>query len=58
MANIPPAIHGKNCSVEYVLNANVKYEIACSCDAKVPSISVPMTIIPLVDPSRLGFPEP
>jgi hypothetical protein len=41
----------------YDLNVNVKHE-GCTCCSKKPSISVPLTIIPLSDPSVFGFPEP
>lgn len=44
-------------SNKYFLNVGVKTSGLTCCDTK-PSISVPLTIIPLQNPAIYGFPEP
>ena len=46
MSQLAPAANGKYIKNSYELNANVKFD-GCTCCSKVPSISVPLTIIPL-----------
>lgn len=57
LSNVAPACHSKYVRNDYVLNANVKYEL-CHCCAQVPSVSIPMTIVPQMDPNQVGFVEP
>jgi hypothetical protein len=57
LRHIPPATESQHVKNTYELNVNVQLE-ACTCCSPKPSISVPMTIIPLADPAIYGFPEP
>ena len=56
LTQLPPAVHSKYCDLDYKLNMNVEFD-GCVCGEK-PSISVPLTIIPLTDPETYGFTVP
>ena len=54
-----PACHSRLIRNDYFLNVNVKYDVCCTCDcAKLPNISVPLTVIPLTNPATYGFQQP
>ena len=55
LTNLPPATHSDMITNTYTLNANVKFEGGCCVEGN--SISVPLTIIPVVYESW-GFTEP
>jgi hypothetical protein len=57
LRNVPPATSSMHIKNTYELNVNVKFSGLDCCSAH-PSISVPMTIIPIQDPAVYGFPEP
>ena len=57
LRNVAPATHSMHIKNTYELNVNVKFS-GLDCCSSHPSISVPMTIIPLQDPAVYGFPEP
>jgi hypothetical protein len=57
LQNLSPATNSICIENRYVLNVNVKYD-GCGCCSDHPSISVPLTIIPLTNPNVYGFPEP
>ena len=54
MSQLAPACHGKYIENTYTLNVNVKYD-GCTCCATLPSISVPLTVIPLTHMDSYGF---
>mmetsp|Transcript_22556 Transcript_22556/g.27886 ORF Transcript_22556/g.27886 Transcript_22556/m.27886 type:complete len:106 (+) Transcript_22556:816-1133(+) len=57
MAGIQAACHGKRVSNEYFLCVLVEYD-GCVCCVNLPDSRMPMTIIPIVDPSCFGFMPP
>ena len=57
MERLAPACHSSLITNEYVLNVNCKYA-DCTCCEALPSVSVPLTIIPVTDPASHGFVEP
>ena len=57
LENMAPATHSHNITNEYFLNANIKYD-GCTCISELPSISVPMTVIPLTHEESYGMTEP
>jgi len=57
MKYVPPATHSTHIENFYELNVNVKFK-GWDCCSDKPSISIPMTIIPLSNPMIYGFPEP
>jgi hypothetical protein len=57
MKFLPAATNSTHIENRYTLNVNVKHAGWLCCSPK-PSISVPLTIIPLSDPNVFGFPEP
>ena len=57
LSQIAPACHSKFIQNDYFLNCNVKYE-GCTCCSHVPSINVPLTVIPLTHEASYGFLEP
>ena len=57
LRQIAPACHSRHIANDYVLNVNVKFD-GCTCCSTLPSISVPLTIIPLTHMESYGFLEP
>mmetsp|Transcript_28175 Transcript_28175/g.42645 ORF Transcript_28175/g.42645 Transcript_28175/m.42645 type:complete len:95 (+) Transcript_28175:26-310(+) len=57
MQQLPPACHSKYITNDYLLNANVKFD-GCTCCSTLPSISIPLTVIPLTHAESYGFTEP
>ncbi len=57
LSQMAPASHGHDLTNEYFLNANIKYD-GCTCCSPLPSISIPMTVIPLTHEASYGFQEP
>jgi hypothetical protein len=57
LRQIAPASHSRHIANDYVLNVNVKFD-GCTCCSVLPSISVPLTIIPLTHMDSYGFLEP
>ena len=55
LGNMAPATHAHEITNEYFLNANIKYD-GCTCGVG-PSISIPMSVIPVTTPSY-NFDEP
>ena len=56
--HIPPATEGAFIKNEYFLMVKLKYDSNFDCCSEHPTALVPLTIIPLGDPSVYGFPEP
>ena len=54
LSQLAPACHSQYISNEYDLNVNVKFE-GCTCCSALPSVSVPLTVLPLTDPSLYNF---
>ena len=52
-----PACHSHHITNEYFLNVNVKFD-GCTCCETLPSISIPLTVIPLTHMASYGFLEP
>ena len=52
-----PATNGNFLKNNYILDVNVKYG-GLSCFSAKPAISIPLTVIPQIDPNVFGFPEP
>ena len=57
MQYLPPATKSHHIHNRYELNVNVKFN-GWDCCSDKPSISIPLTIIPLSNPAIYGFPEP
>lgn len=57
LSNLAPACHSKFMSNDYTLNVSVQYD-GCTCCSSIPSISIPMTIIPSTHLGSYGFVEP
>lgn len=57
LSNLAPACHSPHVSNDYFLNVNVKYD-GCTCCSAVPSISLPLTVIPMTHMGSYGFAEP
>ena len=57
LTQMAPATHSRHISNDYCLNVNVKYD-ATNCCSDLPSISIPLTVIPLTNPETYGFIEP
>jgi hypothetical protein len=57
MSQLAPACKGRYIDNRYELNVNVKYD-GCTCCSSLPSISVPLTIIPMTHQESYGFQEP
>jgi len=57
LSQLAPACHSRFIKNEFFLNVNVKYD-GCTCCSSVPNISVPLTVIPLTNPTTYGFTEP
>ena len=57
LSNLAPACHSQHVTNEYTLNVSIKYD-GCTCCSSVPSISVPLTVIPLTYMDSYGFKEP
>ena len=57
MAAIQPAVHCKNITNEYFLTTKVEYDGLVCCQ-DLPDSSVPMTIVPMVNPACFGFQPP
>jgi hypothetical protein len=57
LSGLPPACHSRLIDNDYVLNCNVSFD-GCTCCSSVPSISVPLTIIPLVHMETYGCAGP
>jgi hypothetical protein len=54
LTNMAPACHSQHIRNDYSLNVNVKYN-GCTCCSAVPSISIPLTVIPLTHMESYGF---
>lgn len=52
-----PATHSKLITNEYFLMMKVEFS-GCICCNEVPTCSIPLTIIPLIDPACVGFKPP
>lgn len=57
MSQLPPATHSRHITNEYFLNANIKHD-GCTYCGPQPSISTPLTIIPMTHMESYGFLEP
>ena len=57
LTQLAPASHSRHISNDYTLNVNVKFD-GCTCCSTLPSISVPLTVIPLTHMESYGFMEP
>ena len=57
LSQLAPATHSRHIINEYFLNVHVNYD-GCMCCASTPSISVPLTVIPMTNPATYGFTEP
>jgi hypothetical protein len=57
LSQLSPACHSRHIKNEYYLNVHVNYD-GCMCCASRPSISVPLTVIPMTNPATYGFTEP
>lgn len=57
LSQMPSAVHSDMITNEFFLNANIKYD-ACTCCASLPSISIPLTVIPMTHMESYGFMEP
>ena len=57
LSGLAPACHSRLIDNDYVLNCNVTFS-GCTCCSSVPSISVPLTIIPLVHMESYGCTGP
>lgn len=57
LSNLAPACHSQHISNDYSLNVTVHYD-GCTCCSSVPSISVPLTVIPMTYMDSYGFQEP
>ena len=57
LSGLAPACHSRFIDNDYVLNVNVTFD-GCTCCSSVPSISVPLTIIPLVHMESYGCTGP
>ena len=57
MASLQPACHTKKFSNEYFLRVVLEYE-GCHCCQNLPDASMPMTIVPMVNPDCFGFTPP
>lgn len=54
LTQLSPACHSPHITNEYFLNTNVKFD-GCMCCSSVPSISIPLTVIPMTNPATYGF---
>lgn len=54
LSQLAPACHSPHVTNTYTLNVNVKFD-GCTCCSSLPSISVPLTVIPLTDQRQYGF---
>lgn len=57
MSQLPPATHSRHITNEYFLNANIKHD-GCTYCGPQPSISTPLTVIPMTHMQSYGFLEP
>jgi len=57
LSQMAPGAHGRHFSNDYELNVYVHYD-GCTCCSSIPSISVPLTVIPMTHPESYGFVEP
>jgi hypothetical protein len=61
LSQLPPATHSRSDRMtitnEYFLNATLNYEGSC-CTSNKPSLSLPLTIIPINNDALFGFIEP
>ena len=57
LTQLAPATHSSNVSNRYFLNANIKYD-GCTCNATLPNVSIPMTILPKTFDYSQGLQEP
>ena len=54
LSQMAPATHSDAIRNEYFLNVNIKYD-GCTCCSPLPSISVPLTVIPMTHMESYGF---
>jgi len=54
MKCVQPATHSRHITNEYFLKIECTYE-GCTCCSNVPDTSMPMTIVPIVNPACIGF---
>lgn len=54
MSMIQPATHGTHIHNEYFLRVYCSYE-GCTCCASLPHASIPLNIVPIVNPACYGF---
>ena len=54
MAGVQGATHSRHITNEYFLKVECSYE-GCTCCSNVPDTSMPMTIVPIVNPACFGF---
>jgi len=57
MAGVQAACHGRHVTNEYFLKIECSYD-GCTCCSNVPDASMPLTIIPMVNPQCVGFVPP
>lgn len=55
IGGIQPASRTKFCANDYSLTTKVSYDNCCGCCDNLPDGSLPMTIVPLVNPECFGF---
>lgn len=58
IGGVQPASRTKFCSNDYSLTTKVSYDVCCNCCDNLPDGSLPMTIVPLVNPECFGFQPP
>ena len=57
LSQIPPVANGQYVKNSYELTVKVKFK-GCTCNSKIPSVSIPLTIIPPIYADSYGFEEP
>lgn len=55
ISGIQPASKSKFSSVNYTLETSCGFDTCCNCSENHPNATLPMTIVPLVNPACFGF---
>lgn len=55
ISGIQPASKSKFSTVNYTLETSCGFDTCCNCSENLPNATLPMTIVPLVNPACFGF---
>ena len=57
LSNLAPGTDSKHFKISYRMNMNMKYD-GCTCGTEFPDVSLPLSIIPVVNEETFNIPKP